>query len=150
MRVVLAQPPLSAEAQEKVAEDRGVDADEEPAHVPEDDGQVDVGEELVRTELVGDPEGERHEEAEQIRYGDPLVTAADAEHFLGNGPCDGKRIELLYVLSGPDVRSLDGLQDGCLCLDDGQHHNVVEESSDDAAENLNGVGASGRQMYILC
>lgn len=146
---VLAEPPLRTEAKNEIAKNGSVDTDEQPAHIPEDDGEVDVRHEPVGPDFVDDPEGERNEESKKVRDGDPLVASAYTEHVLGNGPGDGKSVELLDVLSRPDVTALDRGEDRSLGAHDGQHHDVVEERTDDAANDLDGVGAPGGQMNVL-
>ena len=56
-RVFPAQPALCSNAQDKVGQDRTVDAHEQPAHVPENDGQIHVAEELDLGVSVGKVEG---------------------------------------------------------------------------------------------
>ena len=46
-------------------------------------------------EAVGEPEGDRHDEADEVGDGDPLVAAADGEHVVGDTPCDGETVELV-------------------------------------------------------
>jgi len=75
--VATTQEPLREEADDEVHGYAGVDADEQPTHVPEDHGQVHVLEESDLGVAVGQPEGNRHDEAEEVSDGDPLVSAAD-------------------------------------------------------------------------
>lgn len=58
MRMILSQPPLCREANNEIHENRSINAYEEVTHVPKYNGQVDVGEDTMRVELVRDPEGE--------------------------------------------------------------------------------------------
>lgn len=89
MGPVLPQPPLGNETDQEVAEDGRIDADKQPAHIPEDDGEVDVAENSPFGQAVCEVEGEWDYEAEQVRYRDPLVSASDGEHVFGHSPCDG-------------------------------------------------------------
>lgn len=73
------QIPLGEETQKEKDADRRVDADEQVAHLPEDDGEVDVAERWMREVAVEDVEGERDDEAEEVGDGDPLVFGADGE-----------------------------------------------------------------------
>jgi hypothetical protein len=98
---------------------------------------------------VEDVEWERHEEAEKVGDGDPLVSASDAEHLTCNTPCDSQRVELLHILSGPDVCAFHTLEDGVLVLHNGQHHDVVEQSTDDAADGLESESGDWRKLYVL-
>jgi len=139
-RVVLAQVPLGTDTERKVSEDTAVDADEQPAHVPEDDGEVEVAEDFHLGVAVEQPEGHGHDEAEQVRDRDPLVARADGEHVVCHTPGDGQGVVLLHVLAGPDVGAFGRGQNVGLCAHDGLHHDVVEDGSDDAAEDLEGEG----------
>jgi hypothetical protein len=64
--VALPEPPLGNEAEQEIHEDGGVDADEEVAHVPTDDGQIDVSPENVGSVSVDDPEGEGDGETNEV------------------------------------------------------------------------------------
>lgn len=75
LRVLAADPELGDETNDEVGEAGGVDTDEEPAHVPEDDGEVDVGEDAVAGVAVKDPEWDGDDEAKEVGDGDPLVTS---------------------------------------------------------------------------
>ena len=136
--VATTQEPLRKEADDEVHGYAGVDADKQPTHVPEDHGQVHVLEESDLGVAVSQPEGNRHDEAEEVSDGDPLVSAADREELCGHGPCDGERIEpvnasegqehqkmglyaLLNVLTAPDVATLNRLQDSALIIDNRDH-----------------------------
>ena len=57
VRVVLAEPPLSSEAQNKVRQNGRIHPRDQPAQVPQDKGGIDVGPHSVRPEPVRDPEG---------------------------------------------------------------------------------------------
>lgn len=149
LRVVLAQVPLREEADEEVAEDGRVDADEEVSHVPEDDTEVEVLEEADLGVAVQEPEGERDREAQEVRERDPLVPPADGEHLAGDGPRDSEGVVLLDVLAGPDVGAGDGGKDVILVGDDGLHHNVIEDGAEDAAPHLGGEGGFGGEMGEL-
>jgi hypothetical protein len=96
VRMVLAQPPLGSKAQNEVAQDRGIDTYEQPAHVPQDDRQVEVGEDTLRPNLVGEPEREWDDESEQERQCHPLVPRAHGEHVPGNTPRDSQAVELVW------------------------------------------------------
>jgi hypothetical protein len=74
--VTLSEPPLSNEAEQEIHEDSGVDANEEVAHVPTDDGQIDVSPEYVRSISVNDPEWEGDGKTNEVGKGDPLVSCA--------------------------------------------------------------------------
>jgi len=137
-RVVLAQIPLSTDTERKVGEDTAVDTDEQPAHVPEDDGEVEVAEDLELGVAVQQPEWDWHDETYEVGDCHPLVARADGEHVAGDTPGDGQRVVLLHVLTGPDVGALGGFQDVGLSADDGLHHDVVEDGTDDATKNLEG------------
>ncbi len=51
---------------------------------------------------------------------------------------------LLNILSTPDVATLDRREDGKLVRDDGFHHDVVEDGSDDGSEHLGAESGAGR------
>ena len=139
-RVVLAEIPLSTDAERKVGEDTAVDTDEQPAHVPEDDGEVEVAEDFELGVAVQQPEWDWHDEAYKVGDGYPLVAGADGEHVPGDTPGDGQRVVLLHVLTRPDIGALGGFQDVGLSTDDGLHHDVVEDGADDATKDLEGKG----------
>ena len=103
--VVLSEIPLSNEAQQEVHEDSRVDADEEITHVPADYGQVDVSPENMGSVSVDEPEGEWNSEAHEVCESDPLVSLAYRNKILGHAEDDCKSVELLNVLSTPDVRA---------------------------------------------
>ena len=123
--VVLADVELTDESQDEEHGHRAVDADEQVAHVPEDDRRVEVAPVLVAgvavCEVCWDWDDETNEESQC----DPFVAGADAEHVLGQAPGNSEGVELLDVLTGPDVGALDRLQDLSLILDDRNHHNPV-------------------------
>ena len=127
-RMVLADVKLADESQDEEHGQRAVDADEQVAHVPQDDRGVEVAPVLVAGEAEGEVGWDWYDEAEEEGESDPFVAGADAEHVLGYAPGNGERVELLHVLSGPDVGALDGLQDLALVLDDRDHHNPVCEA----------------------
>lgn len=56
--MVPADVPLPRESDDKVRRDGRVHTDEQPAHIPEDDGQVDVSEEFDLGVTVEEPEGD--------------------------------------------------------------------------------------------
>ncbi len=61
----------------------------------------------MRPDLVAKPHRNGDEEANEVGNGDPLVLGTDREHVLGDGPSDGKGVELLNVLTRPDVGTED-------------------------------------------
>ena len=63
--MVAAQPELAGEAERVVADAGAVDADEEETHVPEDDGEIDVGEEGVAGVAMQEPEGDGNGDADE-------------------------------------------------------------------------------------
>ena len=62
--MIFTEIPLGDKAADEEGENRGVDADEQPAHIPEDDGGVHVAEKLDLSKLVHEVEWDRNEEAE--------------------------------------------------------------------------------------
>ena len=97
-----------------------------------------------------DPQRERNKESKQVRNRDELISTTNREHRARNGPRDRERVELLHILSRPNVGALDGLEDVELVLHDAQHHNVVEQGADDAADGLEGEGGFGGKLDVLC
>ena len=165
LRVLLAEPPLRDEAQDEVDQDGRIDPNEQVAHVPQDDGQVDVLEEADLGVTVDEPEGDGDQEAEEVGDRDPLVAGADGEHLARDTPGDGEGVVLLDVLAGPDLEggvsgvswgrffyscgdsgtyigSFNGCEDVTLVCDDVAHHNVIEDGTDDAAQHLSCKGTS--------
>jgi len=112
-------------------------------HVPEDDAQVDIIEELDLGVSVNEPEWDWDDEAKQVGNCNPLVTSTDGEHVAGDGPSDGEGVVLLDILAGPDIGAFDGGEDLVLVGHDGLHHYVVKDSADDGSEHLRGKSASG-------
>lgn len=104
--MVLPEPPLGANAKGEEDSDGGVDTGDKPSHVPEDNSQVGVAEELDLGVTVDDVERHRHDETNQVRDRHPLVSGADGEHVTSDTPRDGKSIVTLDVCSRPDVASL--------------------------------------------
>lgn len=129
VRVVLAQPPLRGKAQNEVGETRRVDTCHQPTHVPQNDGQIDICEELLPPEPVGKPERDGDGKSEQEGERHPLIPSPHGEHVLGNTPRDGQAVELLNVRPTPDVRTLDGCQDGCLTLHNPEREIPVRNGS---------------------
>jgi hypothetical protein len=105
--MVLADVKLTDESHDEEHRQRAVDADEQVAHVPEDDGRVDVSPLLVTGQAVGDVGWDWYDKANEEGESNPFVARADAEHFAGDTPGDGESVELLDVLAGPDVAALD-------------------------------------------
>ena len=133
--VVLAEVELADESHDEEHGQGAVDADEQVAHVPEDDRGVDVAPVLVSGPAVGEVCRDWDDEADQEGQRDPLVARADAEHLAGYAPGDGEGVELLYVLAGPDVGALDRLQDLALVLDDRDHHDPIYEVVSDGFDS---------------
>ena len=97
-QAILPEVPLANVANDKIDPDRGVDSDYEVAHVPEDDGQVQVAPNpLLREDFVHDVKWDRKEEAEEISSQNPLVALSKCEHFQGHSPCDAVRIDGLNI-----------------------------------------------------
>jgi len=86
--------------------------------LPKDDGSVDISEGWVRIEAIGKPERKRDKEADEIGDRDELVLGADGEGFARDTPCDGQCVELLDVLSRPDVGASQAYQNWGLVFDD--------------------------------
>lgn len=135
-RMQLAQPKLGQKADDVVHGQGRVVANEEITHVPDDNGSVDVRKDTPFGELVEGPKWHGCDEAEQVADGDVLVTTTDGEEILGHAHRHGHAVELLDVGAGPDVGSVDRQEDRALCLDNGQHHDVVEDGANDAADDL--------------
>lgn len=148
-RSVPAQVILREESDGEVRQNGGVDTNEQPTHVPENDGQVDVLEEADLGEPIRQPERDRHDEADEIGDSDPLVPRPNREHIAGNGPRDREGVVLLDVLPGPDVGAFDGGQDVVLIGDDDLHDDVVEDGADDGTDHLRGEGGFGREVGEL-
>lgn len=89
LRTLPSQIILSEKAQEEENPDGGVDANEEVAHLPKDDGEIHIAEERVREVAVEEPEGDGDDEADDVGYGYPLVFGADREGFFSDGPSNG-------------------------------------------------------------
>lgn len=118
-------------------------------HIPEDDAQVDIVEELDLGISVNEPEWDWDDEAKQVGNRDPLVASTNGEHVAGDGPGYGEGVVLLDVLTGPDVGAFDGGKDVELVCHDGLHHHVVEDGADDGSEHLCGKSTLGGQMDQL-
>lgn len=150
VRVVLADVELTDKGQDEEHGQRTVDSDEQVAHVPEDNGRVEVTPVLVAGHAVSNVQRNGHKESNEIGQSDPLITRAHAEHLARNAPSNGKSVELLYVLAGPDVCTLDGLQDLCLVLYDRVHHDPVEDASYKTASDLQNECDARWDMVLLC
>jgi hypothetical protein len=74
--VTFSEPPLCNETEQEIHEDSGVDADEEIAHVPTDDGQIDVSPKNMGSISVNDPEWEGDGKTNEVGKGDPFVSCA--------------------------------------------------------------------------
>jgi hypothetical protein len=116
--VVFSEVPLRNEAQQEVHQGGGVDSHKEIAHVLADYRQVDVSPKDVWPVSVNDPEGEGNGEANEVCEGDPLISLADRNQIFGHPENDGKTVELLNVLSTPDVGAENSSQDLALIGDD--------------------------------
>jgi len=148
---VLSQVELGENTKDKVREERAVDTDGQPTEPCADDGGVDVVESKLGEELVSDPEGEGSEDADSETDGDHVVLAVGGtEDFVaGTAPCDGLGVVGLHVLAGPDVGSFDGEEDVALVVDDGVHHDPVEDGTDDGTEDLGREGGAGWEFGVL-
>jgi len=147
---VSAQVVLTEDTDGVVDGDGGVDADEQVAEVPGDDAGVQVREDADGGhEAVCQVEGNGHEESDQVPDGNPLVAGTDGEDLGGNRPGDSLRVEVLDIGAGPDVGTLNGNEDSCLVLNNAQHHHVVQECSEETAENLGGEGNLGGKLVLL-
>lgn len=93
LRVAATHEPLREETDNEEHGNAGVDADKEPAHIPQDHGDVHVLEEWVLGVAVSQPEGYGDDEADEVRNSDPFVSSADGEELGGHGPGDGEGIE---------------------------------------------------------
>jgi hypothetical protein len=111
--------------------------------------QVNVREDAPACPSVQEEEGERNSKSDDVRDRNPLVLGTDGEHVLGDGPGNGQGIELLDILTRPDVGAFDGQKERRLIFDNRQHDAVVQEGADDAANNLDDVCASRGQMDVL-
>lgn len=56
---------------------------------------------------------------------------------------------MLDVLAGPDVGAHDTSQDGGLVLDNGQHHNPVQDGANQTSHDLNGESVPWWQVNVL-
>lgn len=93
LRVAATNEPLRDETDDEEHGNTGVDADKQPTHVPQDDRHVQVLKHGVFGVAVSQPEGDRNDETDQVREGDPLVPAANGEELSGHGPGYSKSIE---------------------------------------------------------
>lgn len=117
--VVLAEVELRKVGDQEESGKGAVDSDEEVAHEPENDRRVEISPGLLSGNLVHDVGGKWDEEADQEGKGDPFVLGSNAEHDGSNTPRNGQRVELLNVLTRPNVRSENTCKNRCLVLDDG-------------------------------
>lgn len=122
---LLSEIPLSKEPKEEEDTDSRVDTNEQVTHLPEDDGEIDVAEERVGEVAIEEPEGDGNDEAENIGDCDPLVLRADGEGVLCDGPGDGEGVELLDVLTRPNVGANETLEDRSLVVDDAGEKSVL-------------------------
>lgn len=95
MRVILAKPPLCRKSENEIHQDRCINTDEEPSHVPEDDGHINIGKDVMGPEFIGKPKWHGNDETQQIGNGYPLIASADGKHILGDAPGNCKSIELV-------------------------------------------------------
>ena len=95
------------------------------------------------------PKRQRHSEAQQERQRHPLVPRTNREHLIRNRPRDSEGIKLLDVLPRPNIRALDRSENRSLVLHNRNHHDPVEQRSDNAAQALHKEGAAWRQMRVL-
>lgn len=145
LRMVRSDVPLGREADKEIGEDGGVDADTKPTDIVSHDGGVPVPEPRSGEQAVEQVEGKGDHEADEEGEGDPLVTGAVAEHVAGkSAPGYGLRVVLLDVLAGPDVGALDGEEDIALVVDNGDHHDIVEDGTNHSSDHLSGESGSRR------
>ena len=72
------------------------------------------------------------------------------EHLRAErAPRDGVRVVRLRVLAGPQAGAGDGEERLALGVDDGEHHDVVENRTDDGAEHLHAERHAGRELAVL-
>lgn len=79
-----------------------------------------------------------------------MVLCADGEGIVGDTPGNGQRVELLDVLAGPNVGAQNTEQNFTLILDNGNHHDPVEDGAHHATNHLDGEGVNRWQVDILC
>lgn len=145
LRMVRPNVPLGREADEEIGENGGVDADTKPADIVGYDGGVPVPETGSGEQAVEQVEGKGDHEADEEGESDPLVTGAVAEHVAGkSAPGNGLRVVLLDVLAGPDIGALDGEEDIALVVDNGDHHDVVEDGTNHSSDHLSGESGPRR------
>ena len=147
--IILPEPKLCQETKDKVHAAGCIGTHEQPAHVPEHDGRIDVLEEADLRVPVHEPERNRDSEAEQERKRNPLVAAADGKHVARDAPGNGESIVLLHVLTRPDIRSLNGSENLILVVDDADHHDIVEYGAHNGSEHLRRERGFGREVSEL-
>jgi len=97
----------------------------------------------------------------------PFILATDRESVTGYAPRDGQCVELLHVLSAPDIGAGKPLQDWSLVLNNTiaitlvlwsiyrnilylrEHHDPVHDSADNTPYDLNTESMSWSQVDIL-
>ena len=149
LRVALAQVELRKEGDNEEGRYTRIDANEQVTAIPQYDRGVEICKNLPACVPVRKPKRKRSHESEQEGQGDPLIPRSNGEHLFGNRPSNGKSVELLNVLTGPDVGALDGQKNWSLILDNGYHHKPIEDSTDHATSNLNKECTPWWQMRIL-
>lgn len=148
-RLLLPEVTLREETEHEVRQQRTVDTDTQPAQPVADQKGVDVIQTQLREVLVAEPEGERDEDTDGKGDGDHVVCAAGGEDLAGcAAPCDGLGVVVLHVLAGPDVGGL-AEENVALVLDDGVHHDPVQDGADDGAEDLGGKSGARWELGVL-
>lgn len=113
---ILSKVELCKVCDEEESRHGTVDTHEEVSHKPQNDGRVQISPSLLSSPLVHQVGWDRDEESDQEGQRNPLVLGSDTEHLGRNAPGYSQGVELLNVLSGPDISALDARQDWCLVL----------------------------------
>ena len=98
---------------------------------------------------MAEPEGERDKDTDGEGDGYHVVCAAGGEDLAGcAAPCNSLGVVVLHVLAGPDVGGL-AEEDVSLVLDDGVHHDPVEDSTGHGSQNLSGERSARGELGVL-
>lgn len=96
------------------------------------------------------PEGKRDGKADDDGEWDNSVSGTGCVQLLAKGtPRHSIRVEGLYLLTRPDVGTLNVEEEFAMSRHDDLHENVVQDSANDRAEALDGEGDAWWKLGVL-
>jgi len=139
--MVLPHPPLTDECHNKETTHGRINSHHQPSRVPYQKRDIDKIKAPAWKHSMSKVKWKRREEPNGKRNRDKLVAVGGREHvFRQCTPCNTLCIVRLHTLSRPHGSSLDGFEDRGLVINDGVHHDVVEDAANYSSNDLRHKG----------